>query len=358
MPNIPRYALARLRAVWGICATASRAAQSRRPSSRGPVAFFASRMVILGIALSMLATACDSPASGNATSTQLTHITVAVVPITDAIPYFEAIKNGYFKQAGLDVTTKVTPQSTAATADLVRGSVQVIASANYVNFFAGEVKGTLSIKVLAANTECGTDTQSVLALKGSGITGASSLVGKTIAVNISPNIQTLTIDEQLRANNISPSEVHFVEVPFPDMAAALKAHRVDAIGEVEPFLSQAENQLGAIPVLQQCVGSTAGIPLGGYISSAAWADSHRQVALAFQRAIERGQAYATANNQADEKIMPSFIKIPPSIAAVVNLNQFPDTLNAVQLQRVIDLMQRGGMIPASKQVSVSPMLFH
>jgi NitT/TauT family transport system substrate-binding protein len=315
-------------------------------------------MAILGIALGMLATACDSPASGNTTSDHLTHITVAVVPITDAIPYFEAIKNGYFKQAGLDVTTKVTPQSTAATADLVRGSVQVIAAANYVNFFAGEVRGTLKIKVLAANSECGTDTQSVLALKGSGITGASSLVGKTIAVNINPNIQTLTIDEQLKANDISPSAVHFVEIPFPHMAAALAGHKVDAISEVEPFLSQTENSLGAIPVLQQCLGSTADIPLGGYISSAAWADSHRQIALAFQHAVERGQAYATANNQADEKIMPSFISIPASIAAVVNLNQYPDSLNAVQLQRVIDLMQRGGMLPASRQISVGPMLFH
>lgn len=314
-------------------------------------------MAILGIALGLLAAACTTSAGGDTSSARLTHITVAVVPITDAIPYFEAVRNGYFKQAGLDVTTRVTAQSTAATADLVRGSVQVIAAANYVNFFAAAAKGALSIKVLAANSECGTDTQSVLALPGSGITSPAGLEGKTIAVNINPNIQTLTIDEQLRANNISPSEVHFVEIPFPHMAAALKAHRVDAIGEVEPFISQAENSLGAVPVLQQCVGSTANIPLGGYISTAAWADSHRQTALAFQRAIQRGQAYATANNQADERIMPSFIKIPQSIAAVVNLNKYPTTLNAVQLQRVIDLMQRGGMIPPSKQMSVAPLLF-
>jgi ABC-type nitrate/sulfonate/bicarbonate transport system substrate-binding protein len=105
-------------------------------------------------------------------------------------------------------------------------------------------------------------------------------------------------------------------------------------------------------------GLDDGHPLGGYISTAAWADSHRRTALAFQHAIERGQAYATANNQADERIMPSFIKIPASIAAEVNINEFPDTLNAVQLQRVIDLMQRGGMMPASKQIPVNSMLFH
>jgi len=312
------------------------------------------------MALGALATACTA-ASGTtaATSTgSLTPITVAVVPITDAIPYFEAVKNGYFRQAGLDVTTKVTPQSTAATADLLRGSVQVIAAANYVNFFAGEARGTLHIKVLADNSDCGTDTQTVLALPNSGITGPAGLIGKSIAVNINPNIQTLTIDEQLKANDIDPSKVHFVTVTFPNMATALKAHRVDAISEVEPFISQAENALGAVPVLQQCVGSTADMPLAGFIANAAWADSHRRTALAFQRAIQRGEAYASANNQADEKIMPSFIKIPPSIAAVVNLNIFPSTLNPVRLQRVIDLMQRGGMIPASKHMSVVPLLFH
>ena len=128
-----------------------------------------------------------------------THVAVAVVPITDAAPFMLAVQRGYFTRAGLHVTYTITAQSTAAAADLVHGSVNVIAAANYVSFFAAQAHGAMNIKVLAANSQCGTGTQAVLALPGSGITKPADLAGKTIAVNVSPNIQTLTITRQLQA---------------------------------------------------------------------------------------------------------------------------------------------------------------
>ena len=126
------------------------------------------------------------------------------------------------------------------------------------------------------------------------ITSPAGLAGKTIAVNVSPNIQTLTITRQLQANGVPTAGVRYVVIPFADMTAALKAHRVDAISEVEPFLSSTEDALGAQPVLQQCTGPTAGIPLGGYITTAAWAAGHPAAARAFARAVEQGQALAAS----------------------------------------------------------------
>ncbi len=46
---------------------------------------------------------------------------------------------------------------------------------------------------------------------------------------------------QLTAAGVSPCPVRYVAIPFPDMGAALKAGRVDAISAVEPFLSGAES---------------------------------------------------------------------------------------------------------------------
>ena len=231
-------------------------------------------------------------------------VPVAVVPITDAAPFILAVQRGYFTRAGLDVTYTITPQSTAATAALVHGGVDVIAAANYVSFLAAQAHGALSIRILAANSQCGKDTQAVLALPGSGITRPADLAGKTIAVNVSPNIQTLTITRQLQANGVPTAGVRFVVIPFADMASALKAHRVDAISEVEPFLSGAEVSLGAQPVLEQCTGPTADIPLGGYITTAAWADAHPATARAFAHAVEHGQALAASDRAAVERCSP------------------------------------------------------
>jgi ABC-type nitrate/sulfonate/bicarbonate transport system substrate-binding protein len=53
-----------------------------------------------------------------------------------------------------------------------------------------------------------------------------------------------------------------VAIPFAAMVAALKAGRVDAMSAAQPFITGAE-KAGAVSVLAQCQGPTAGLPLGG-----------------------------------------------------------------------------------------------
>jgi NitT/TauT family transport system substrate-binding protein len=113
-----------------------------------------------------------------------THVSVAVVPITDAAPFILAVQRGYFTRAGLHVTYTITPQSTAAAADLLHGTVNVIAAANYVSFFAAQAHGALNIRILAANSQCGTNTQAVLALSGSGITHIQTLTTAAWVANL------------------------------------------------------------------------------------------------------------------------------------------------------------------------------
>jgi NitT/TauT family transport system substrate-binding protein len=314
--------------------------------------------VATGLAAALLASACSSsPASTKTTAPEQMHISVAVVPIVDAAPYFLAVKKGYFKQEGLIVKTEVVAQSTLALPALLSGSVQIVTAANYVSFLAAQAKGVASLSIVAPNSTCGTNTESVLAMPGSKIKGAAGLAHKTIAVNINPNIQTLQISAVLKANNVNPATVTYVPITFADMPAALKAGRVDAISEVEPFITKAETTLGAVPVLQQCVGPTANDPLGGNFATAAWVKQNPQAALAFQRGMEKGNALADSDRAAVEQIIPTFIKgITPQEAALISLDNFPTTQDATQIQRIANLMESGGML--KKPLEVAPLMFH
>ena len=314
--------------------------------------------VIVGVAAALLASACSSsstsPAAG---ASEQTHLSVAVVPIVDAAPFFLAVKEGYFKQQGLDITPDVVAESTLALPDLLSGKVQVVAAANYVSFLAAQAKGVANLSILAPNSACATDTESVLAMPSSKIKTAADLAHKTIAVNINPNIQTLTINAVLKADNVNPSTVTYVPIPFADMPAALKTGKVDAISEVEPFITASETTDGAVPVLQQCVGPTADVPLGGNFATAAWVKKNPKFALAFQRAMEKGNALADSDRSAVEKIIPTFIKgVTPQEAALINLDTFPTTQDVTQIQRIANLMESGGML--KKTLDVAPLMYH
>lgn len=293
--------------------------------------------------------------SGSGSGLEKTHLNVGALAVADDAPLYVAIKEGYFKQVGLTVTPVPVAQSTQAIPDMLRGSVDIIAGANYVSFFQAEAKGVVSFKVLADATHCQPSTFNVMTLPGSGIKTAANLAGKTVAVNLTNNVQTLTLDAVLKKDGVNSSSVRYVEVPFPDMVAALKAHRVDAISAIEPYITASSQQLGAVPVVSQCTGPTAGFPLSGYFATASWAQQNPNTAKAFQKALDKAQALADSNPAVVRQILPTYTKVTAATANVLKLNTYPATLSDSAMQQVGSLMLTGGML--SKPLSVSSLVF-
>ena len=295
-------------------------------------------------------TSASAGASSQGTGTlEKTSVVVGALPVLDAAPLYLAIKNGYFARQGLTVRTLPVLQSTAALPDLLHGVVDVIGG-NYTSYFEGDSRGTLNVDVVGEALNCTQKEFEILALPGSGITSPAKLAGKTIAVNLTSNVQTLATDAILKAAGITGKPT-YVPIPFPQMAAALEAHRVDAISAVEPFASAAEHANGAIPVMSECQGPTDSLPLSGYFATASWVQKYPGTARAFERAMAQAQAYANANPQAVRSILPSYIKITPAAAANVVLGTYPATIDVTSLQRMADLMLADHMLTGPLQVS-------
>jgi NitT/TauT family transport system substrate-binding protein len=189
-----------------------------------------------------------------------------------------------------------------------------------------------------------------VAMPSSGIAKPADLAGKTIAVNLTKNVQTLTTDAVLKASKVGP--VNYVQIPFAGMVAALKAGRVNAISAVEPFLSAALAAGGKL-VTSTCTGPTAGFPLSGYVTTQTWAQQHPAAAKAFQQALEKGNAFANAHPDVVRSVLPTYTKITAKAAATLPLGTYPATLTTDPLQRVATLMKGGGL---STPPSVSSLL--
>jgi NitT/TauT family transport system substrate-binding protein len=299
-------------------------------------------------------TSGSTPKTGSA-ALEKTHIVFGASPVADDAAIFLAIKDGYFRQQGLTVTPELAVQSTQQVPDLLHGTLDIIGG-NYVSFFEGDAQQTFDLKVLAETSSCVPKSFEILTLPRSGIKGAAGLAGKTIAVNLTHSIQTLTTNRLLQADGVNPGSVHYVVIPFTEMAAALKAGRVDAISVVEPFVTAAEHSVGAVPAMSQCQGPTASLPLAGYFTTQSWLQRYPNTARAFQRAIEKAQQLANTDHQAVVQILPTYTKLTPQTAALITLDTYPDTLNAAQLQRVADLMYSGGLLKSP--LNVSTLLFH
>jgi NitT/TauT family transport system substrate-binding protein len=307
--------------------------------------------VLAAAAVALFTSSCGG---GTATDSGTISITVGALPVVDDVSAYIAADDGIFKKDGLSVTIKQVLQSTLAIPEMEKGTIDIIGGGNYVSFIQASAKDPANppFRVLSEAATCTSGSFDVLALPSEGIQTPANLQNKTIAVNLTNNIQTLMINSVLRSDDVNASLVHYVVIPFPKMVAALEAHRVDAISAVEPFATTAEQEAGAVPILDQCSGPDSNLPLSGYFSSTAWAQQHPDAVHRFQKAMAQAQEIADTDRAQVEQTLLKYVKGLTKVqAATITLEQFPIALDGVQLNRVSNLMQEAGLIHSSVQAS-------
>ena len=294
--------------------------------------------------------ACGSSRAGTGTSAvEKPDLTVAAVPASGAAGLYIAQQEGFFTAAGLHVTIVPVASGGDVLASLVNGSIDVD-EGQWTSAIDAQAAG-IKLHALAAGNAGGPGVQEIAVPPGSGIRTVKQLAGKTIAVNALAGLTVLLIGNVLAANGMSPSQVHYVAVPFPAMPAALSAHRVDAAFLVEPYLTEAETRSGVVPLFDLDQGATEDFPLTGYVATRAWMARYPKTAAAFTRALERGQQVAAASRPAVEKALAGYTTISKQTAATMATGSFPLSVSAVALGRVADLMQTEHALPQSVNVT-------
>ena len=271
-------------------------------------------------------------------------ITVAALPLMDSAGLYIAQQRKLFQAEGLTVKIQPVAQSILALPALKNGQVDVISGGNYVTFLQAYDKGTLKLRILADAAAQAPRFMAALVAKNSPIKSPKDLEGKTIAVNIPNNIQSLTFNEVLKANDVDPTKVHYVQIPFPQMGSALQQHKVDVVHTGEPFGTAIQRKLGARMILDGGGAPVTDLPVSGYLSTQDFVTKYPKTAAAFQRAIEKAQQIASTDRKAVEQVLPAYAKIDAQTASVVSLPGYPTSVNPMRLERLIGLMQQDGLL--------------
>lgn len=280
-------------------------------------------------------------------------LTVAAVPGVDDAPLYVARKEGLFQQHGLKVTIRNYQTVKQEIAALNQGQAD-IAAGDYANFFYAASHGKLQdLRLIADGYDAAPSVVEVLTRAGSPISSPQQLAGKTIATpepqaiplsSTTPySLEMMATEAVLRNDGISASSITWVPMPEQQMVGALKNRKVDAILVTEPYILQAQTQLGAVPVLDSCSGVTAALPLLGYFGLDAYTGKHTQAVQAFKAAMARAQTAAALRGPVQTTLVSS-MDMTKQDAALLTLGDYPTFLNTSQVQRVADLMYDAGMI--------------
>ncbi|WP_433513785.1 ABC transporter substrate-binding protein [Nonomuraea sp. CA-143628] len=285
-------------------------------------------------------TATASPAS---TSAALETVNVGIIPIPDVAPAKIAEQCGYFTAEGLKIKWTEIRGASDAIPGLASGDLHV-SLWNYVTAFTTEDKQRGLARLIADAYQAEKDTFLLMVRKDSPIQSLADLKwhgsGKKVTIGVATfkSVSTLTTESTLRVAGVGADDITFVQVPLPQMAAAVQNGRVDVGWMTEPGISLFKSRYGGRVLADVATAGTSQWPIAGWAVSTKWAGKHPDVVVRFQRALARGQALAAMDDSTVKKILPSYAPISAATAASITLGSFPTTLNTSRLQRVSDAM--------------------
>lgn len=313
--------------------------------------------------LALLATGCAS-ADGSAAPGGLekTNLLVAAVPAADSAGVYIAEQEGLFAAEGLHVKIEAATSSATVIQQQMAGQIDVSSGA-YPSYISANAENHDDFEILAAGSIMQPRNQVIMVPADSPIRNVQDLKGMTIAINAPRNILQMLVSALLRDNGMSPKAVHFVDIPFPFMAQAMQTHvfqghriDIDAASMPEPFVTGAEESIGAQPLADEDVGAAQSMPISGYVVTKTWAQKYPRTAAAFLKALDEAQRIADTNPKAVEKAVEQYSRVSQQEAAVMSVPSFPLNTDPVLIQRVADLMTQLGFLPGS--YDVRQMILH
>lgn len=268
---------------------------------------------------------------------QMTTVKVGVLPISNVAPLYLGMEQGFFEEEGLEIEPAPAQSGNEIVTAMVSGD-QPFAFLGYVPAASGRAQG-LPIKLIA-NADNGAEraedewTQ-LMVSKDSPIRDVKDLEGKTIAVNALKGVGEVVIKAALDKRGVDPDSVKLLEVPFPEMPAALERDRVDVIWAPEPFLTSV---LGAGGREIEAPLTTLGerFPNGTYATTEQYLSENEDIVERFARAINKSSDYATDHPDEARATIPQFTQIPPDVAEEIRLPLWPTEIDREQLQQLLD----------------------
>jgi NitT/TauT family transport system substrate-binding protein len=294
------------------------------------------------IALMLGVAACNSDSDSAHGSEGLTKVTLSLPPASPSGAYQLGKDKGFFKEEGIDLQLVVNQGGAAVIPGVVAGNPQ-FATSNSMSALTATDKG-IPIKAIAPGSADHAPPDpgmyGVVAPKGSDLKKTGDLENVTIAVNTLKGLGEFTVREAITKAGGDPDTDKFVEIPFPDMPAALKNKRVDAVWVPEPFLTQLTSDGTG-----QLVGYTTQESYPGLAVVIFTRDNtDKGLIERMRRAIIKSAEYAQAHTEETQVAAAKFTGLPVATVKAAGMENFPTKIDTDSINEIAARMQALGWI--------------
>lgn len=263
---------------------------------------------------------------------------------------------GFFKDAGLDAKMTILHNATAIVAAVASGSVDVGFGTTPGVSLAHQHGIPVHFIAPAAVYTGPVGNTILMALKRSTIRSGTDLTGKAVAVSGLKDMTQFETASWIDKTGGDSKGVHFVEMPYSEMTAALEQGRVSAACIIEPFVTSAKTSSKVIANLSDTLGGR--YMVGGWISNDDWLHRNPEAAKRFIAVMQKTAKWANSHVKESAEILVRYTKITPEVAAAMVRTRYDErsVIDPQTVQRSVDMMVKyGALAPMSaKDIIASP----
>src|SRR5882757_860727 len=267
------------------------------------------------------------------------NIRIVDIPIANFTPLVIAKEKGYFDEENLNVSWTPVQQGAIAIQAVFGGSAEIGASAIFETIVA---RGNeLDLMFITGQNRIRAeppDNSGLLVRTDGSINTPQDLAGKRISAGLINSVNYVHMLEWLDKKGVDRSKIEFLEVPFPQMSDALAQKRVDAVWNVEPFVTFMTKS-GAAKVMAYPYQETVpGMDIANYFAKESWIKANPDVVRRFKRAADRATEYIISTSKEDrDQWVSKFTGMKPEIVKDVALPRYLSDFNVPSLKANLDI---------------------
>jgi NitT/TauT family transport system substrate-binding protein len=281
-------------------------------------------------------------------------VTVGAFPLTQLMLPYVAQDEGDFAAQKLHVKIDALSGSAVQEVPTVLSGQMDIGVSGLADIMPAIARGAPLVILPGFGTTIEPDLRTatnVIVAKDPSIRSLKDLAGKTVALNALGSAHQLYITLAMKRAGLDPNSVKFVQIPLPNIPAAIDKGQVDAGQALDPVLTLAHS-LGQHDVLAIGGGVAGGLPSAVYWTSTKWADGHPREIAAFTAAMRK----AAARLEADPNLMRGYAQRytkfdPKVIKQIRNFGAFTTGVTPETIDQGATLLAANGLIPRRPELS-------
>ncbi|WP_217165469.1 ABC transporter substrate-binding protein [Streptomyces sp. AC512_CC834] len=304
-------------------------------------------IALVTLAVTAPVAACGSGSSSAASGDDSSKITVLRSNGALFEPLYIAQQQGYFDDAGLDVTIKAGAQDTSQNAPSVLNGEAQFAMTDCSGFLKGAAKD-MPIRIatgLVNATDEIDPTDGLLVKKGSSITSFADLEGKTVGLSALGGTVQFAVEYLTEQAGGDPGEIKFVSLPTTSLTDAAQSGKTDAVFSFGAFYA-AGKQAG-LTSIGQGMNDLPGLTQGVLFASQEYLSKNEETAKKFTDAVAKAITYANENPDSVKAIDKKYTELSADYIENSQNSVYDKTIDTTMMRTVITKMHAYGLLSSA-----------